>query len=126
MRVLDLGHTYELDTLDGGGTELLLFVKRNNPPEKFPGNKSAYPGTTIQEVMRAVIDRLKYVNNQVPCEETALSVEKARSIIWLLEKRAAQRHNRPFNILSGRIENQPTCPVCGHIGHTCSEESACT
>ena len=66
MKVLDPGHDYALNVLDGllGEFERLTFVKRDNPPEKYPGNNSAHPGTTIQEVCRVLIERLRYVNGQ--------------------------------------------------------------
>ena len=65
MRVLDPGHTYQLKILDGnlGDFETLCHVKRIGT--NYPGNIApAYPGTTTQEVLRAEIDRLRYVNTK--------------------------------------------------------------
>jgi hypothetical protein len=67
MRVMDPGHWYELALLDALpnrlGLETLRFVKRVG--DKFPGNQlPAYAGTTTQEVLRALIDRTKYVDAQ--------------------------------------------------------------
>ncbi len=151
MEVIDSGHKYKLSVLDnvikticaGCGKEdcdscpsgtltsipveqYLQFVKRNNPPENYPGNDRAYPGTTIQEVCRALIDRCKYVNNQEYCSETEVCITYFRRVIIELETRAAKRHNRKEKLqLQHDIENMPTCRNCGHIGcdGTCRSES---
>lgn len=127
MQIIDEGHDFLCDTLDGEETYKvrLTFVKRNQPPEKYPGNKDAYPGTIIQEVMRAVISRLKYVQKQKGCQYTLACLALARMMIWLLEVRAAGLHNRELGIPLSKIGNMSmgdgieavkTCPNCGHIG----------
>lgn len=60
MTVIDPGHEYLMDSLDGEQTNRLVFVKRQGV--KYPGNVGAHPGTTMQEVLRALLERLKYVN----------------------------------------------------------------
>lgn len=116
MKVLDPGHAYELNWLDGpnGGSTFLFFVKREGA--LYPGNKGAYPGTTIQEVLRAIIDRIKYVNNQIPDQGNQVVLSCARTMITELELRAARRHNRTLANLPVEIEKVPVCPECGHIG----------
>jgi hypothetical protein len=48
MKVIDPGHYYELNVLDGDLPlpAYLRFVKREGPG--YPGNKDHYPGTTCQ------------------------------------------------------------------------------
>lgn len=91
MLVLDPGHRYGLTVLDGeaGASAELTFVKREGAA--YPGNVGKYPGTTIQEVLRALLDRGRYVNNQAPCLETELAIEHIRSALALLEIRAARK-----------------------------------
>ena len=121
MQVLDPGHMYVLNQLDVNQdlpTEraVLTFVKRNSPPEKYPGNKTAYPGTTLQETIRAQIDRLKYVNKQQPDSRNLECISLARHMLFLLECRAASLHGRTLTIQSTEdIEDLPTCSQCGHI-----------
>jgi len=118
MEVIDAGHKYklkELDANEGQDRSVLTFVKRCDPPEKYPGNSNSYPGTTIQEVLRALIDRCKYVDNQIPCYQTKWCITLFRNAIWLLEKRAAERHRRTLVSTKQDIENEPTCNLCGHI-----------
>jgi len=64
MIVIHPGHKYQLDILDGIGYEEITFLKRNDPPEKYPGNDNAYPGTNLQEVCRALINRVQYLESQ--------------------------------------------------------------
>jgi len=132
MKVIDPGHVYELQWLDGEPevaelndpeqevsrpfrTNTLQFVKREGPG--YPGNVYHHPGTTIQEVLRALIDRVKYLNNQIPDKRNDGVILQLQCAIWLLEDRAAQRHGRDFSkITPYKIENRPTCSKCLHIG----------
>lgn len=114
MRVLEAGHTYALQSLDGGDWETLRFVKREGPG--YPGNKGHHPGTIIQEVCRALIDRLDYVNKQIPCKDNRDARMHLEIVIWLLEKRAAERHERGWDQKIDGLEKLPTCSGCGHVG----------
>lgn len=115
MKVIDEGHIYKLQSYDGEYDITLTFVKRNKPPEKFPGNKNSYPGTLIQEVIRALINRIQYVNNQIEHSFNYLIIYHLKCAFYLLEKRAAERHDR---ILKGNIYdvfNEKPCLKCGHV-----------
>lgn len=113
MTILDPGHLYMLRTLDGGFPNELRFVKRVG--EKYPGNCSAYAGTTSQEVLRALIDRAKYVNGQIYFPENDLVLWHLRSALWLLESRAARTHGRFLDAQPTDIETRPVCSCCLHI-----------
>lgn len=118
MKVLDPGHSYALDHLDGNEKEHLHFVKRMG--EMYPGNESAHEGTNMQEVIRALIDRCKYVNKQVESNYTERAIMYLRDAFYELEARAAVRHHRsmfPIGYFDETpIEEHPTCSKCGHIG----------
>ena len=92
MEVIDSGHHYRLENYDthyiSEDSQELIFVKRNDPPEKYPGNTSAYPETIMQKVIKALIERLVYVNNQIPCAETESVLSMMRVSLLLLEVRA--------------------------------------
>lgn len=116
MRVLDPGHSYELDVLDEISSikHPLLFVKRMG--ENYPGNESVNPGVTIQEVLRACIDRLYYVNNQIRCPESEAAIYNLRMAIYNLEIRAKRVKKKTLNITTIKeIETITTCITCGHI-----------
>jgi len=115
VKVIDPGHDYLLGTLDGSTEVRLTFVKREGPG--YPGNVGHHSGTTMQECLRALIDRAKYVNEQIPCPETESAIDLMRATILLFEIRAARRHGR--ELTTSRLlwlEDEPTCSKCGHIG----------
>lgn len=119
MKIIDPGHSFLLDLLDlplGGGKlkHPLTFVKRMGP--KFPGNDSAYFGTTLQEVYRGCAARLRYLENQSPCAETRLVKIMTQECILLLEERAARIHGRPPIEDVKWAEFGITCPLCLHVG----------
>ena len=113
MDVLDPGHEYDLNKLDGEEKQHLVFVKRKG--EKYPGNYFAYSGTTTQEVLRALIDRAMYVNQQQPCPETTATIGLFRTAIYLLESRAKRVHGEILDVPLDNIEMEITCLTCGHI-----------
>lgn len=116
MRVLDAGHYYELASLDGdSGIQRLQFVKREG--KKFPGNVGTSPGTTSQEVLRVLLHRAQYVQNQIPCWQTKVSLYFYGAIIWLYEHRAAKNHGRQAPGFREAIWGT-CCKLCGHVGCT--------
>lgn len=121
MKVIDTGHKYELLTLDGDLVQTLTFVKRFDAehPEKFPGNINAYPGTTIQSVVRALVDRITYLQNQIPHKNNPAIKQRLLEILWLLEDRVAERHGRDFDY---RVEDMDQLPMCKHCGHVVCKE----
>lgn len=130
MRIIDPGHCYELDTLDqvDGWPERfdrVRFVKRVGA--RYPGNEPpAHPGTTSQEVIRALIDRAKYVDKQEEHPENTSVIKALRSALYWLEYRAAKVRDELGEFLHAvdlagaphrwvPIELMPTCDRCGHI-----------
>lgn len=118
MKVIESGHQYELASLDGGEPITLTFVKRAGVG--YPGNVGAHPGTTIQETVRALLDRCRYVNAQVACLETQMCIRLLQSVLGLLEMRAKRVKGKEFGSATlDSIEMSPTCERCGHV--SCSE-----
>lgn len=117
MRVEDPGHLYRLRVLDGEEYGMpaypLKFVKREGL--NYPGNEGHYPGTTSQEVLRALINRAGYVQGQIPCWQTNVSIYPMSLVVWLYEHRAAKRHKRRPPSLYDAIYGE-TCSMCGHVG----------
>lgn len=119
MKIIDPGHVYQLDSLDGKhGMDLLVFVKREGP--KYPGNVGSHPGTTTQEVLRALIERCQYVNAQRYSEETRqVELLLIRAIV-MLERRAARLHGRAQEFAgideADVVAGTGKCASCGHVG----------
>lgn len=116
MKVIDKGHVYSLLSLDGKYYQILRFVKRHDPvrPWRFPGNTNSHPGTTLQSVIRALIERVRYLQGQLWCFENAVILIALRTCLWLLEFRAARRHGGFYFKGLRFAETAPMCPICGH------------
>ena len=115
MLIIDAGHEYQLDSIDGGPPQSLRFVKRCG--KGFPFNSGQHSGTNVQEVLRALIDRTEYLNNQKPCAETEAAAGCLRAALALYEMRAARRHGRHLDLHSTQeLMCGETCSRCGHIG----------
>ncbi len=115
MKVIDAGHHYELDVFDGQHPRSFLrFMKRIG--YRYPHNEgSPYSGTNCQEVIRALLDRVKYLHMQIPHPQNGVIIAALRTALVAFEERAAERHDRDLT-LSVTIEHEPTCRRCGHIG----------
>lgn len=105
MRVIDPGSEYELDNLKCPGHTTLVFFKDS----KIHGDGHVGPST--QEVMRAVIHRVKVLDSEKPWSGNAEIIQKAREIIALFEMRALY-----YKVAKGdlEIENLPV-GLDGHV-----------
>lgn len=120
MKAVDPGHDYIIDVYDetddnrGLTPDRVVFLKRIG--KGYPGNEgNPYPGTNCQEVLRVLIDRVKYLDNQIPHTANFHIIECLRDALWLFEERAAERHGRKLENLTVDIENERHCNQCGHI-----------
>lgn len=93
MRVIDNGHIYELDNL-GGGKQRLVFVKRSGGAIQYD---EEWEGLQTQEVLRALIDRTKYLYDVLPCAETGDALWHLRMALYMYEVRAYRRKQEDVN-----------------------------
>ncbi len=125
MKIIDPGHHFRLDQLDAPENQPVVwgadlrFVKREGPG--YPGNVGHHEGTNIQEVLRALISRVQYLENQISHSVNEDIVWDLRRALYRLEYRAAERHGRLDAFLRTyshvlAIELEPTCKRCGHVG----------
>lgn len=104
MRPIYPGHLYILNHLDGPGKTTIQFVQRaplHEPKE----------GITNQEVLRAVIDRVKQLDREVPWSGNAEIIFHLRMAIALHENRALLRHVEKHNFAIEHSELGPD----GHL-----------
>lgn len=123
MKVIEVGHKYQLEdydnTADHSLPNNLFFMKRIGP--HYPGNIGCpHHGTNCQEVLRVLIDRVKYLQSQIYCPENEEILRYLRYCILMFEQRAAKIHGRTLNAAEypykhNNIEDTPTCKTCGHI-----------
>lgn len=89
MKILEAGHVYSLAQLDTEKVEtgdlaevILRFVNREGKP---------HPGTTTQEVLRALIDRTYHCDNCLPSDYNEKIVYHLRQALLQHELRALER-----------------------------------
>lgn len=106
MEVKVSGHSYRLNNLNYKSTTDLNFYK----DPKINGGVLLM-GPSSQEVLRAVIDRVKFLDSQVPWEGNQEIIKHLRLAIALFEGRALLRKIEKGQL---EIENLPTA-LDGHI-----------
>ena len=94
MRVITTGHKYELDHFESHGlpgcpVQTLQFIEK----EKTLSGEvhTVNDGTTNEEVLKVLIDRVQYLNGKFPCRENAIVITKLEEALMWLNKRTAER-----------------------------------
>lgn len=93
MKILVPGHVYALTEL-GGGIQTLTFIRRSGGAVTY---EEEWPGVQTQEVLRALIDRTKYLDQVLPCIETKDAIEFLRQALYQYELRAWRRKQEAVN-----------------------------
>ncbi|MCA1571174.1 MAG: hypothetical protein LC798_12825 [Chloroflexi bacterium] len=89
MKILEPGHVYAVENVDGPGKQEIRFVRRRDGKgEPLP---ESTPGVLTQELLRVCIDRTLYLYAEAPCDEDTEIIEKLRDCLVLYESRAARR-----------------------------------
>lgn len=104
MRIVDPGYTYELDSLDGDFKQFIRFVKR------FRGDFN-HAGTINQDVLRVLIDRVEFLQEEKPWPLNEQIIYHLRMALVLHEARALIRKAEKGQIFP---ELLPVSSVDGH------------
>jgi hypothetical protein len=97
MKVLTAGHKYELDNFEVPGlrSQTLQFIEKVPDPENPTGPMiTLNNGTTNEEVLSVLIDRLTCLQNKFPCKENACAITHLQEAKMWLEERTRNRVNR--------------------------------
>jgi len=91
MQAMRKGHLYLLDSLEGKNPQWLQFIEKM--PSAIDRNmlRTVKDGTTNEEVLRVLIDRMETLYKKLPSKETKAAIRKAKECLTLLEKRTAKR-----------------------------------
>lgn len=96
MKIIREGHQYELANFEVPGSigQVLQFIEKipdvNKPTEFITIND----GTTNEEVLAMLIDRMKSLQKKFPCRENAIVITNLEESLMWLEKRTAERKAR--------------------------------
>ena len=133
MHVLTPGHHYALTEYKAKEDNTPTYTERYihfqlRVGVGYPGNEGpARDGINCQEIIRMLIDRVKYLQGQIWCFENEEILREQRASLMHFENRAAARRGdqyykdfreRWFDMQmekSTYIEDIPACEICGHI-----------
>lgn len=89
MKVIKAGHQYELPHFGSPDhTQYISFIQKD-----VAGNLIE-DGTTNEEVLSMLIDRMKTLQDKMPCRENAIVITKLEESLMWLNKRTADRKAR--------------------------------
>ena len=94
MKIIEEGHIYELDNIDGEVDNVLTFVNREN---------KSHAGTQTQDVIRVLIDRTKHCDRCLRWEGNDKIIKYLRMALVLHEARALERKTEKELLLPEEI-----------------------
>lgn len=95
MKVITPGHKYELAHFENPArAETIQFIEKR--AQTLPGAplETVNDGTTNEEVLAVLIDRLRFLGEKLPSRENSLAVTKCEEALLWLNKRTADRKAR--------------------------------
>lgn len=98
MKILTPGHRYELENFEAkakdSSGQVLQFIERTPVAEGHPELHTVRDGTTNEELLRVLIDRMHSLQAKFPCRENAIATTHFETGLLWLEKRTADRKAR--------------------------------
>lgn len=99
MKVITEGHKYELDHFESFGlpglpVQTLQFIEKVPASEGSKELRLVNDGTTNEEVLKVLVDRIQYLQGKFPCRENAIVLTKLEEAQLWLGKRTAERKAR--------------------------------
>lgn len=96
MKVKVPGHTYELSNFENKDAEgqTLQFIHKEPKEEGSTELKTVADGTTNEELIEVLIDRLGFLQSKFPCRENAIVITKLEESLMWLNKRTSDRLKR--------------------------------
>jgi hypothetical protein len=96
MKVLTPGHCYELANFENPASmgQEIQFIEKSISGQGGGHLKTDVDGTTNEEVLAMLIDRLKFLGKTIPCRETSIAITKLDEALMWLNKRTQERKAR--------------------------------
>jgi hypothetical protein len=92
-RTLTPGHQYLLGNFESG-SQFLQFIHKEPVCIGAAELRTVNDGTTNEEVLRVIIDRLGHMNSKFPCRENSIVTTHIETALLWLQKRTADRKAR--------------------------------
>lgn len=96
MKIIREGHRYELANFENkeGQGQILQFIEKQPVSPVCTVLETVNDGTTNEEVIEALINRMQYLNGKFPCKENAMTITKLQEAKFWLRERTEDREKR--------------------------------
>lgn len=96
MESLREGHLYQLENFENKSHEgqQLRFIEKAPVQPDSSELETVNDGTTNEEVLAMLIDRMQYLQGKFPCRENAIIITKLEESLMWLNKRTSDRITR--------------------------------
>lgn len=94
MKVLTVGHKYELESFEGGKAQVIQFIEKEKKNSLDDRLVTVNDGTTNEEVLAVLIDRMRSLQAKHSCHENEVVIDKLEESLFWLKKRTADRKAR--------------------------------
>ncbi len=96
MKIIRNHHRYELANFENKSLagQVIQFIEKNPDPTDSTKLITFSDGTTNEEVIAMLIDRLKGLGEKFPCRQNSIAVTKLEEALMWLEHRTAERKAR--------------------------------
>lgn len=99
MKVITPGHKYELENHEHPidvPNQTLQFIEKKPVGDGFPEGSliTVNEGTTNEEVLDMLVDRMKYLQQKFPCTENIGVIANLEEALVLLNRRTSDRKAR--------------------------------
>jgi len=93
MKIITPGHCYDLENfLNANSTDQRIQFVQKVPAAE--GSVVVVNGTTNEEVLAMLIDRLGHLNGKFPCRENSIAITHIETALLWLNKRTSDRLKR--------------------------------
>lgn len=94
IQVSTPGHRYFLPNQEDGDGQFLQFLHKEPIEEGSTTLKTISDGTTNEDVIEALIDRLSFLQSKFPCKHNACAITHLQEAKMRLEERTRERLKR--------------------------------
>src|SRR6478736_5065782 len=98
MQVITPGYKYLLENFQKSGYQTIQFLERGSATPQTDSLQSLIvtinEGTTNEEMLAVLIDRIAFLQNKFPCRENAIVLTKLEESLMWLNKRTEDRKAR--------------------------------
>lgn len=96
MKTITAGHKYELGNFEGKDQpgQIIQFIEKEPDQAQAGLLVTVNDGTTNEEVLKMLIDRLQSLYDKFPSEETACSISHLKSALYAQQSRTYERSQR--------------------------------